>query len=101
MTEIKEAVREKDGQAALHAGSCCGAPALEGTSPITSNLYSDRDRGAARSSGARLARLRQSDGAGRAASQAKRCSTSVRAAASTCCCRRGASVPPAKPTAST
>jgi SAM-dependent methyltransferase len=45
MTEIKEAVRQKYGQAALRAGSCCGTPALEGTSPITSNLYSDRETG--------------------------------------------------------
>ena len=45
MTEIKEAVRQKYGQAALRAGSCCGAPALEGASPITSNLYSDRETG--------------------------------------------------------
>jgi arsenite methyltransferase len=45
MTELKEAVRQKYGQAALRAGSCCGAPALEGASPITSNLYSDRETG--------------------------------------------------------
>ena len=45
MTEIKEAVRQKYGQAALRAGSRCGTPALEGTSPITSNLYSDRETG--------------------------------------------------------
>src|SRR6266478_3623044 len=45
MTEIKEAVRQKYGQAALRAGSCCGTPALEGTNPITSNLYSDRETG--------------------------------------------------------
>ena len=45
MTEIKEAVRQRYGQAALRAGSCCGTPALEGTSPITSNLYSDRETG--------------------------------------------------------
>src|SRR6476660_2114336 len=45
MTEIKEAVRQKYSQAALRAGSCCGAPALEGTSPITSNLYSDLETG--------------------------------------------------------
>ena len=45
MTEIKEAVRQKYGQAALRAGSCCGTPALEGVSPITSNLYSDRETG--------------------------------------------------------
>ena len=45
MTEIKEAVRQRYGQAALRAGSCCGTPALEGASPITSNLYSDRETG--------------------------------------------------------
>jgi SAM-dependent methyltransferase len=45
MTEIKEAVRQKYGQAALRASSCCGAPALEGASPITSILYSDRETG--------------------------------------------------------
>ncbi len=28
MTEIKEAVRRKYGQAALRAGSCCGTPAF-------------------------------------------------------------------------
>jgi SAM-dependent methyltransferase len=42
MTDIKEAVREKYGQAALRAGSCCG-PAS--TSPITSNLYTDLETG--------------------------------------------------------
>jgi arsenite methyltransferase len=45
MTEIKEAVRQKYSQAALRAGSCCGTPALEGASPITSNLYSDQETG--------------------------------------------------------
>src|SRR5260370_40223908 len=45
MTEIKEAVRQRYGQAALRAGSCCGTPALEGVSPITSNLSSDRETG--------------------------------------------------------
>src|SRR5258706_4022426 len=45
MTEIKEAVRQRYGQAALRAGSCCGTPALEGASPITSILYSDRETG--------------------------------------------------------
>ena len=41
--EVKEVVKEKYGQAALrvNAGgsSCCGASALEGCDPITSNLY--------------------------------------------------------------
>jgi arsenite methyltransferase len=37
MTDIKEAVRQKYSQAAVHAGSCCG-PAS--TSPISSKLYS-------------------------------------------------------------
>ena len=45
MTEIKEAVRQKYGQAALRAGSCCGTSALECASPITSNLYSDYETG--------------------------------------------------------
>src|SRR5512135_1150299 len=45
MSEIKEAVRQKYSQAALRAGSCCGAPALEGANPITSDLYSDQETG--------------------------------------------------------
>jgi arsenite methyltransferase len=38
-TEITEIVREKYAAAATRAGSCCGAPALDHVSPITSNLY--------------------------------------------------------------
>ena len=49
-----------------------------------------------RRSAARLARLRQSDGARRARSRARRCSTSAPAAASTCCSRRSASGPTGK-----
>src|SRR3974390_3203294 len=45
MTDIKEAVRKKYSQAALRAGSCCGSSASECGSPITSNLYSDRETG--------------------------------------------------------
>ncbi|WGR70337.1 MULTISPECIES: arsenite methyltransferase [unclassified Bradyrhizobium] len=45
MSDIKEAVRQKYSQAALRVGSCCGTPALEGASPITSNLYSDKETG--------------------------------------------------------
>jgi SAM-dependent methyltransferase len=49
MTEatIKEAVREKYGQAARRIGnSCCGAPALgKAVSPITSNLYGENEKG--------------------------------------------------------
>jgi arsenite methyltransferase len=45
MTDIKEAVRQKYSQAAERVGSCCGTPALEGTSPITSNLYSNLETG--------------------------------------------------------
>ena len=45
MTDIKEAVREKYSQVALRAGSCCGTSASECGSPITSNLYSDRETG--------------------------------------------------------
>src|SRR6202140_1716632 len=49
--EIKEAVKEKYGQAALrvHSGgsSCCGASAaIEGCDPITSNLYDAAQTGA-------------------------------------------------------
>ena len=43
MTDIKEAVREKYSQAAVRAGSCCGAKPSD---PITSNLYSDQETGA-------------------------------------------------------
>ena len=43
MTDIKEAVREKYSQAAVRAGSCCGARSSD---PITSNLYSDQETGA-------------------------------------------------------
>src|SRR6516225_5665795 len=42
MTDIKEAVREKYSQAALRAGSCCGAAS---SSPITSNLYGEHETG--------------------------------------------------------
>jgi arsenite methyltransferase len=43
---IKDAVREKYGQAALRAGgSCCGPTALDAASPITSNLYSVQQTG--------------------------------------------------------
>src|ERR1043166_9163662 len=43
MTDIKQAVREKYSQAAVRAGSCCGARPSD---PITSNLYSDQETGA-------------------------------------------------------
>jgi arsenite methyltransferase len=44
---IKDAVREKYGQAALRAGgSCCGAAVLDGCSPITSKLYGADETGA-------------------------------------------------------
>jgi len=45
MTDIKEAVREKYGQAALRASSCCGTAASSCADPITSNLYSDQETG--------------------------------------------------------
>jgi hypothetical protein len=47
MTEasIKEAVRDKYGQAAQRVGNgCCGTSI--GTGPISSNLYSDQETGA-------------------------------------------------------
>jgi SAM-dependent methyltransferase len=43
MNDIKEAVREKYSQAAVRAGSCCGARPSD---PITSNLYSEQETGA-------------------------------------------------------
>jgi cyclopropane fatty-acyl-phospholipid synthase-like methyltransferase len=44
-TSIKDAVREKYGQAALRVGeACCGAGV--GTDSISSNLYSDQETGA-------------------------------------------------------
>ena len=38
-TAIVEVVREKYAQAALRAGTCCGADTMANVSPITSNLY--------------------------------------------------------------
>ena len=43
MTDIKEIVREKYSQAAVRAGSCCGAKPSD---PITSNLYSNEEASA-------------------------------------------------------
>lgn len=48
--DVKEVVREKYGQAALRvqagkANGCCGASALEGCDPITSNLYDSGQAG--------------------------------------------------------
>jgi arsenite methyltransferase len=43
---IKDAVREKYGQAALRAGgSCCGPTTLDSASPITANLYTVQQTG--------------------------------------------------------
>ncbi len=42
---IKDVVRQKYSQAALRAGSCCGGPALDGCSPITSDLYASNETG--------------------------------------------------------
>jgi arsenite methyltransferase len=41
---IKEAVRDKYGQAARRAGGCCGTSI--GTGPISANLYSDQETSA-------------------------------------------------------
>ncbi len=41
-TAIKDTVREKYAQAALRVGTgCCGGSAIQGSDPITSNLYAD------------------------------------------------------------
>jgi SAM-dependent methyltransferase len=50
MTDIKEVVKEKYGQAALRVtcggSSCCGStPAVSGCDPITSNLYDESQAG--------------------------------------------------------
>ena len=45
-TTLKDAVREKYGQAALRVGSsCCGGSAVACNDPITSNLYTDGETG--------------------------------------------------------
>ncbi|KAI95760.1 arsenite S-adenosylmethyltransferase [Rhodomicrobium udaipurense JA643] len=48
-TNVKEAVRERYAQAARHVSegrpSCCGNAALEGSEPITSNLYDVSEKG--------------------------------------------------------
>ena len=105
-TNIKEAVREKYGEAALRVrsggSSCCGASLRGCGDPITSNLYdANQDWPDSGRSDHSLAGLRQSDGTGRAESGRRLCSISGRAAASMCCCRLAASARPAKPTAST
>ena len=70
---LKAVVREKYGQAALRAGggnksSCCGGGCgTDLADPITSNLYSAADRGDPAGGVARVARVWESDGAGRAA----------------------------------
>src|SRR5882757_4664405 len=43
MNDIKQAVRDKYSQAAVRAGSCCGARPSD---PITSHLYSEQETGA-------------------------------------------------------
>src|SRR5579871_2633431 len=50
MSTIKEIVKEKYGEAALRVvkgqgNGCCGASALDGRDPITSNLYDARQSG--------------------------------------------------------
>ena len=105
--ELKEVVKEKYGQAALrvNAGgsSCCGAgAALDGCcDPITSNLYDAAQTGELPEE-AVLASLGcgNPDGARATQRRVKRCSIWAPAAVSTCCFPRGASAPPAKPTAS-
>ena len=109
MSDIQQAVREKYGAIAAsvtqgvdRTRGCCGPTACGCGDPITSNLYSDAETsGLPADAVDRVARLRQPDGAARARSRARRCSTSDPAAASTCCSRPSASARPARPTAST
>ena len=107
-TDIREVVKEKYGQAASRVqsgqNSCCGgAQALDaGLRPDHLKAVRASKRGRSAGAGAAgVARLRQSNSAGRIEAPAKRSSTSARAAESTCCCRRGGSVRQEKPTAST
>ena len=74
-TDIKDVVKEKYGQAALRVRSggsaCCGATAACGVAAIRSLPICTTAcrRGSSRGSDARLARMRQSDGAGEAESR--------------------------------
>ena len=108
-TDLKNTVKAKYGEAATRAATgaqaigCCGSPTgCGGPDPITSNLY-DLDQQAGLPGAAVAASL----GCGNPTAlaelkrRARRCSTSARAAASTCCCRPSASARPARPTAST
>ena len=103
---MKEVVKEKYGQAALRVksggSSCCGAPPASESccDPITANLYD-----AAQARNSRKKRVLASLGCGNPTALAKLNPGEMvldlgRAAASTCCSRRAASGPPAKPTAS-
>ena len=107
-SDVKEVVREKYGQAARPCQVRRGQRVLwrsrrrRGTcDPITSNLYAPAGRRGAGAGAEGVARLRQSHRAGGAEARARPSSTSARAAASTCCSRRGGSGRPARPTAST
>ena len=106
-TDIKEVVKEKYGQAALRVksggSSCCGAtPASDSCcDPITSNLYDAfAGRANCRKKPCWLRWAAAIPPRWPSSIPEKWCSISVPAAASTCCSRRAASVPPARPTAS-
>ena len=102
--DVKEQVKEKYGSAARAVAetgsvkSCCD-PGLRCCDPITTNLYSESEKGLIPGK-AVLASL----GCGNptallSSSPARRCSISAPAAASTCCSRRVAWRPAEKPTA--
>ena len=106
MSEVQQAVRDRYGaiatavaQSSANPG-CCGPPAACGCGdPISSNLYSD-----AETSGLPPDAVAASLGCGNPTAllelrRGRPCWISAPAAASTCCCRRSASVRPARPTA--
>jgi arsenite methyltransferase len=104
--DIKETVKTKYGQAALRVvsgdGACCGTGAgRREDNPITSNLY---EAGEIADVPADAVAASMGCGNPTALAQlepARSCWTSGRAAASTSCCRPGASAPPARRTGST
>ena len=107
--QIKEIVKEKYGEAALRVmsgkSSCCcgGNPApLGAVDPITANLYDAQQTGGLPAE-AVLASLGCGNPTALAAAQPGRDRARPRLGrrASTCCSRRGASGPRARPTGST
>ena len=106
--DIKQIVKDKYGKAALAVvtaggSACCGSVSERAgrSDHLAISTPASETAALPAEATARLARLRQSHRARRAAPRARPCSISAPAAASTCCSPRGASARPARPTAST